>query len=49
MSSVQVAPSLIYFNSVPLNADTTAGYKNLNLGLSAGARANLFGAHSLIL
>jgi len=49
MFSVQVAPSLIYFNSVPLNADTTAGYKNLNLGLSAGARANLFGAHSLIL
>ncbi len=47
--SVQVAPSLIYFNSVPLNADTTAGYKNLNVGISAGARANLFGAHSLIL
>lgn len=49
MFSVQIAPSLIYFNSVPLNADTTAGYKNLNLGFSAGARANLFGAHSLIL
>ncbi len=47
--SVQVAPSVIYFNSVPLNADTTAGYKNLTFGLSAGARANLFGAHSLIL
>jgi hypothetical protein len=49
MFSVQVAPSLAYFNSVPLNADTTAGYKNLNFGFSAGARANLFGEHSLIL
>ena len=49
MFSVQVAPSMAYFNSVPLNADTTAGYKNLNLGLSAGARANLFGSHSLLL
>jgi hypothetical protein len=49
MFSVQVAPSLSYFNSVPQNIDSTAGYKNLNLGISAGARANLFGAHSLIL
>jgi len=49
MFSVQVTPSLAYFNSVPLNADTAAGYKNLNLGLSAGARANLFGSHSLLL
>ena len=49
MFSVQVAPSMAYFNSVPLNADTTAGYKNLNLGFSAGARANLFGSHSLLL
>jgi hypothetical protein len=47
--SLQVAPSLAYFNSVPLNADTTVGYKNLNIGVSAGARANLFGAHSLML
>jgi hypothetical protein len=47
--SVQVAPSLIYFNSVPQNADSTAGYKNLSYGISAGARANLFGSHSLIL
>jgi hypothetical protein len=47
--SIQVAPSVVYFNSVPLNADTTAGYKNLNFGISAGARANLFGEHSLIL
>jgi hypothetical protein len=47
--SIQVAPSLTYFNTVPLNADSTAGYKNLNLGISAGARANLFGSHSLII
>jgi hypothetical protein len=47
--SVQLAPSVTYFNSVPQNVDSTAGYKNLNLGLSAGARANLFGSHSLIL
>jgi hypothetical protein len=45
--SVQLAPSLIYFNSVPITSDST-GYKNLNLGLSAGARANFFGSHSLI-
>jgi hypothetical protein len=48
MFSVQLAPSLAYFNSVPVYADGT-GYKNINLGLSAGARANLFGAHSVIL
>ena len=48
MFSVQIAPSLSYFNSVPITNDST-GYKNLNLGLSVGARANLFGAHSLIL
>lgn len=46
--SVQVAPSFIYFNSVPRFSDTT-GYKNLNFGLSAGARANLFGSHSLMI
>lgn len=46
--SVQVAPSFIYFNSVPRLSDST-GYKNLNLGLSAGGRANLFGYHSLLL
>ncbi len=49
MFSVEVAPSLAYFNSVQENADSTAGYKNLNIGISAGARANLFGAHSVIL
>lgn len=47
--SLEVAPSLAYFNSVPQNVDSTAGYKNLNLAISAGARANLFGAHSLII
>jgi hypothetical protein len=47
--SIQVAPSLAYFNSVPLNADSTAGYKNLSFGIHAGARANLFGSHSLML
>jgi hypothetical protein len=47
--SLQVAPSMAYFNTVPLNADTTAGYKNMTFGISAGARANLFGSHSLIL
>jgi hypothetical protein len=46
--SAQIAPSLIYFNSVPEYNDNT-GYKNLNLGLSAGARANLFGNHSLMI
>lgn len=47
--SAEVAPSLAYFNSVPRNIDSTAGYKNLNLAISAGARANLFGSHSVIL
>ncbi|HEY5470763.1 MAG TPA: DUF5777 family beta-barrel protein [Bacteroidales bacterium] len=46
MFSVQVAPSVSYYNSVP-KTDTTS-YKNLNFGVSAGARANLFGAHSVI-
>jgi hypothetical protein len=49
MFSVQVAPSVAYFNSVPQNIDSTSGYKNLNFGLSAGARANLFGSHSVII
>jgi hypothetical protein len=48
MFSVQVAPSLAYFNAVPRYSDTT-GYKNLNFGIHAGARANLFGNHSLML
>ena len=46
--SLQIAPSLTYYNSVPQTSDST-GYKNLNLGLSAGARINVFGNHSLIL
>jgi len=46
--SLQIAPSLIYLNSVK-RYTATSGYKNLNLGLSAGGRANLFGSHSLIL
>jgi hypothetical protein len=51
--SVQVAPSVAYFNSAPkylAEGDTIYhNYKNLNFGISAGLRANLFGAHSLIL
>lgn len=46
--SLQVAPAVIYYNSVPQLTDST-GYKNLNFVVSAGARINLFGAHSLIL
>jgi hypothetical protein len=46
--SLQVAPSLAYFNSVPIYSDST-GYKNLNFAIHAGARANLFGNHSLLL
>jgi hypothetical protein len=46
--SLQVAPSLIYFNTVKRYSDST-GYKNLNFGLHAGGRANLFGNHSLML
>lgn len=46
--SAQVAPSFMYFNSVPIYSDTT-GYKNVNFGIHAGARANLFGNHSLMI
>jgi hypothetical protein len=46
--SVQLAPTVIYLNSVPALSDST-GYKNFNLSISAGGRANLFGNHSLIL
>jgi hypothetical protein len=45
--SLQVAPSLAYFNSVPVYSDST-GYKNLNLGLSVGGRYNVTGNHSLL-
>ncbi|MGD0581959.1 MAG: DUF5777 family beta-barrel protein [Bacteroidales bacterium] len=45
--SVQVAPSIAYFNSVPqYSADST--YKNLNFGLSVGGKAKLFGNHSIV-
>ncbi len=47
--SVEIAPSVSYFNSVQENSDSTAAYKNLNFGISAGARANVFGSHSVIL
>ena len=40
--SFQVAPSFIYFNSVP------RGYKNANIAISAGGRYNVFGSHSVI-
>jgi len=46
--SVQAAPSMAYFNSVPRLSDST-GYKNLNLGVSLGAKVNMFGAQSLLL
>ena len=46
--SLQVAPYLAYFNSVPVYSDST-GYKNLNLGFSAGGRYNVTGNHSLLL
>jgi hypothetical protein len=49
MFSVEVAPSVSYFNSVQENSDSTAAYKNLNFGISAGARANVFGSHSVII
>ncbi len=45
--SLQIAPSVIYFNSVPRYSDTE-GYKNFNMGLSAGGRVNFFRDHSLI-
>jgi hypothetical protein len=47
--SVELAPSVAYFNCVQENADSTSGYKNLNIGISAGARANVFGSHSVLL
>lgn len=49
MFSVQIAPSMAYFNAVPTRADSTGGYKNMSFGISAGMRANLFEGHSLIL
>ncbi|MDP4222529.1 MAG: DUF5777 family beta-barrel protein [Bacteroidota bacterium] len=46
--SFQLAPSLVYFNSVPQYSEVSK-YKNLNFGLSAGARLALFGSHALLL
>jgi hypothetical protein len=46
--SAQIAPSFIYMNTVKRYSDDV-GYKNLNFGLHAGARASLFGNHSLML
>jgi hypothetical protein len=46
--SAQIAPSLLYMNTVKRYSDTE-GYKNLNFGLHAGAQAHLFGNHSLML
>lgn len=45
--SAQIAPSLIYYNSVPVYSDTT-GYSNLNFGIHAGARYTFAGSHSII-
>lgn len=45
--SAQIAPSVIYYNSVPRLSDTT-GYKNLNFGLHVGGRYNFVGSHSVI-
>lgn len=46
--SMQIAPSVIYFNSVPQYSNESY-YKNLNFGLSAGAKATVVGSHSVIL
>lgn len=40
--SLQLAPTFIWFNAVEL------GYKNANYGISAGARYNVAGSHSII-
>lgn len=46
--SMQLAPSLAYFNSVPQYRDGKK-YSNLNIGLSAGAKVSVSSSHSLIL
>jgi hypothetical protein len=46
--SFQVAPSAIYFNAVPQYSNESR-YKNLNFGLSAGAKATVFGSQSIII
>jgi hypothetical protein len=46
--SFQIAPSVIYFNAVPQYSNDLR-YKNLNFGLSAGAKATVVGSQSIIL
>jgi hypothetical protein len=46
--SFQIAPSVIYFNAVPIYSNDS-GYKNLNLGISAGGKATVTGSHSILL
>jgi hypothetical protein len=46
--SFQIAPSVIYFNAVPQYSNDSR-YKNLNFGLSAGARVSVFGPHAILL
>lgn len=46
--SLQVAPSVIYFNAVPQYSNEIK-YENLNFAISAGAKATVTGKHSLIL
>lgn len=46
--SLQVAPSVIYFNAVPQFSNDLK-YKNLNFALSAGAKATVIGRQSIIL
>jgi hypothetical protein len=46
--SFQIAPSVTYFNAVPQYSNDLR-YKNLNFGLSAGAKATVVGSQSIIL
>jgi hypothetical protein len=46
--SAQIAPSLVYFNAVPQFTNESK-YKNLNFGLSAGAKVSVTSSHSLLL
>ncbi|MBG0860533.1 MAG: hypothetical protein IQL11_13615 [Bacteroidales bacterium] len=46
--SFQIAPSVIYFNSVP-RFSNESGYKNLGFALSAGGKATVFGSHSILI
>lgn len=46
--SLQIAPSVIYFNAVPQYTNELK-YKNLNFGLSAGAKATVLGSQSIII